>query len=190
MKGDESPNTFIHHVEHILTHQGIVSGRRFDTKNSKGTPFNRYKERAEKKKLDFLLTEETFKQEIMKDCYLCGKQKTGIHCNGLDRFDNTKGYSIENVRPCCGNCNYMKRDYPYDLFLEKCKRIYDHKPAEIEITPVVRVKKTKEQNAEEVRIRKQKSRENKKNKMGEEEYRKTNAKEAAERRRRKRESKP
>jgi hypothetical protein len=186
MKGDESPNTFIHHVEHILTHQGIIEGRRFESKNSKGSSFNDYKKRADKKKLDFLLTEETFKQEIMKDCYLCGKQKTDTHCNGLDRVDNAKGYLIENVRSCCVNCNYMKRDYSYDLFLEKCKRVYEHKPSEIEITPVVRIKKTKEQNAEEIRLRKQKSRENKKNKMGEEEYRKTIAKEAADRRRAKR----
>jgi hypothetical protein len=63
--------------------------------------------------------------------------------------------------------------------VEKCKRIYENKPAEVEITPVVRVKKTKEQIAEESRIRKQKSREKKKATVGEEEYRKIRAKEIA-----------
>lgn len=180
MKGDESPNTFIHHVEHILTHQGIVEGRRFERKNTKGGSYNDYKKSAEKKKLEFLLTEETFKQEIMKDCYLCGKQKMDAHCNGLDRFDNTNGYLIENVRPCCGNCNYMKRDYSYNLFIEKCKLIYEHKPAEVEIKPVVRVKETKEQNAEEVRIRKQKSLDKQRDQMGDEAFRKMRAKKVAE----------
>lgn len=84
----------------------------------------------------------------------------------------------------------MKRDYPYALFLEKCSRIYENKPAEIEITPVVRIKKTKEQNAEEVRIRKQKSREKQSAEKGDEECRKKMAKEAADRRRKKREANP
>lgn len=179
MKGNVSPNTFIHHVEHILTHLGIVSGRMFESKNTKKVLFTDYKKRAEKKKLDFTLTEETFAQEIMKDCYLCGKQNTEKHRNGLDRFDNAKGYVLENVRTCCGNCNYLKRDYSYESVVEKCKRIYENKPAEVEITPVVRVKKTKEQIAEESRIRKQKSREKKKATVGEEEYRKIRAKEIA-----------
>jgi hypothetical protein len=162
-----------------LTHLGIVSGRRIELKNTKNVLFTEYKKRAEKKKLDFTITEETFSQEIMKDCYLCGKQNTKTHCNGLDRFDNTKGYVLENVRACCGNCNYLKRDYSYESVVEKCKRIYENKPAEVEITPVVRVKKTKEQIAEESRIRKQKSREKKKATVGEEEYRKIRAKEIA-----------
>ena len=186
MKGDDSPNTFIHHTEHILTHLGIVPGRRFETKNTKKVLFTHYKKRAEKKKLDFTLTEEIFKQEIMKDCYLCGKQNSDNHCNGLDRFDNTKGYVVENVRACCGNCNYLKNDYSYDVVIEKCRRIYENKPAEIAITPVVRVKKTKEQIAEESRIRKQSSRDKKRDKMGDEEFRKMRAKQAAEDRKKKR----
>lgn len=184
MKGDESPNTFIHHTEHILTHLGIVPGRRFETKDTKKVSFARYKQRAEKKKLVFDFTEETFKQEIMKDCYLCGKQNSENHCNGLDRVDNKKGYVVENVRACCGNCNYLKNDYSYDVVIEKCRRIYENKPAEIEITPVVRVKKTKEQIAEEARIRKQVSRDKKRDKMGDEEFRKMRAKQAAEDRKR------
>jgi len=180
MKGEDAPNTFIHHVEHILTHLGIVPGRRFETTDTKKVSFARYKQRAEKKKLDFTITEEMFTQEIMKDCYLCGKQNTGTHHNGLDRVDNTKGYVLENVRSCCGNCNYLKNDYNYDVVIEKCKRIYENKPAEIEITPVVRVKKTKEEIAEEARLRKQKSREKNRIEMGDEEFRKMRAKKAAE----------
>lgn len=180
MKGDESPNTFIHHTEHILTHLGIVPGRRFETKNTIKVSFARYKQRAEKKKLDFVFTEETFEQEIQKDCYLCGKQNSDNHCNGLDRVDNKKGYVLDNVRTCCGNCNYLKRDYSYDVVIEKCRLIYENKPAEVEITPVVRVKKTKEEIAEEARIRKQKSRDKKRDKMGDEEFRKMRAKQAAE----------
>jgi hypothetical protein len=64
--------------------------------------------------------------------------------------------------------------------IEKCKLIYENKPAEVEITPLVRVKKTKEEIAEEARIRKQTSRDKKRHKMGDEEFRKMRAKQAAE----------
>jgi hypothetical protein len=180
MKGTELPNIFIRHVEHILTYLNIIQGIKIELKDTKKVYFNDYKQRAEKRSLIFLLTEEYFEQIKKENCYLCGKQNTATHCNGLDRFDNTQGYIIENVRSCCGNCNFLKRNYTYDTFIEKCKLIYDHKPAEITIIPVVRIKKTKEQIAEEARIRKQTSREKKKAMLGDEEYRKMRAKEIAE----------
>jgi len=180
MKGDDSPNTFIHHAEHILTHQNIIQGRRFDTKDTRRVSFTEYKKRAEKKEREFTLTEEMFEQEIIKDCYLCGKSNTDSHYNGLDRFDSEKGYTEDNVLSCCGNCNYFKNNYLYEDVLEKCELIYNNKPAEIDITPVVRVKKTKEEKAEEARLRKQKSREKQRAQMGDEEFRKMRAKEIAE----------
>lgn len=180
MKGSVPPNTFIHHVEQILTHQGIIQGRRFETKDTRRVSYSEYKNRAEQKEREFTLTEEMFEQEIMKDCYLCGKSNSDSHSNGLDRFDNAQGYTDENVLSCCGNCNYLKNNYLYEDVLEKCERIYANKPAEIEINPVVRVNKTKEQKAEEARIRKQKSREKQRAEMGDEEFRKRRAKEIAE----------
>jgi hypothetical protein len=190
MKGTESPNTFIHHVEHILTHQKIVEGRLFseELKDTKHVLFSEYKKRAEKKKLEFTLTEEQFEQQKMEDCYLCGKKNTLTHKNGIDRFDNARGYIVENIKTCCGNCNYLKRDYSYDLFIEKCRIIYKNKPSEVIIEPIVRVNKTKEEITEEAKIRKQKSREKKKEALGDEEYRKMRAKEIAEGRKKRKES--
>lgn len=182
MKGSVPPNTFIHHVEHILTHQDIIQGRRFETKDTRRVSFSEYKNRAEQKAREFTLTEEIFEQEIMKDCYLCGKSNSETHCNGLDRFDNAQGYTDDNVLSCCGNCNYLKNNYLYEDVLEKCELIYKNKPAEIEITPVVRVRRTKEEKAEDARMRKQKSREKQRKQMGDEEFRKMRAKEIAENR--------
>ena len=34
------------------------------------------------------------------------------------------GYTEENSRSCCGDCNYMKRNNDYDLFIEKSRHIY------------------------------------------------------------------
>ena len=189
MKGNNSPNTFIHHAEHILTHQNIIQGRRFDTKNTRRVSFSDYKKRAEEKEREFTLTEEMFEQEIIKDCYLCGKSNTDSHSNGLDRFDSKKGYTEDNILSCCGNCNYFKNNYLYEDVLKKCELIYNNKPAEIEISPVIRVKKTKEEKAEDTRIRKQKSREKQRTQMGDEEYRKMRAKEIADNRKKKKEVK-
>jgi hypothetical protein len=182
MKGSVPPNTFIHHVEQILTHQDIIQGRRFETKDTRRVSYTEYKNRAEQKEREFTLTEEMFEQEIMKDCYLCGKSNSETHCNGLDRFDNAQGYTDENVLSCCGNCNYLKNNYLYEDVLEKCELIYKNKPAEIEITPVVRVRRTKEEKAEDSRIRKQELLEKQRVDMGDEELLKKRAKDIADRR--------
>lgn len=43
-------------------------------------------------------------------CYYCGKKYiTNGHLLGIDRVDNTLGYTETNCVPCCGICNYMKR---------------------------------------------------------------------------------
>lgn len=46
---------------------------------------------------------------ISNVCFYCSGElcKTGV---GLDRKDNTKGYTLENSVPCCKNCNILKSD--------------------------------------------------------------------------------
>lgn len=78
-----------------------------------------YKVNAKKRGCVWDLTEEQFKKITQKDCYYCGTppsnvvgQRTinnGIYTyNGIDRVDNTKGYTIDNVVPCCRFCNAAK----------------------------------------------------------------------------------
>ena len=57
--------------------------------------------------------------------YLCGKINTDYHQNGLDRIDSSVGYLETNVYSCCGNCNYMKNNYTYKEFIDKCLLIYN-----------------------------------------------------------------
>jgi hypothetical protein len=61
------------------------------------------------KKKSFLLDEETYLNLIKQNCYYCnGKiSKSGV---GLDRIDNSKGYELGNVLPCCGDCNRTRGD--------------------------------------------------------------------------------
>jgi len=94
-----------------------------------------YKYSAKKKGLDWKLTEEQFKELAQQDCYYCGAKPSNIldrkDCsgryiyNGLDRIDNTKGYTIDNVVPCCKVCNYRKKAATLEEFKDWIERVYN-----------------------------------------------------------------
>lgn len=47
--------------------------------------------------------------------------------NGLDRLDNTKGHSRDNVVPCCKDCNLAKRSLSESEFLKLVELIYHNR---------------------------------------------------------------
>jgi len=84
-----------------------------------------YKKGATKRDLTFELTREKLLDLFSSNCSYCGKEPSQIVFNdtkensegyiytGIDRIDNTLGYTNENVRPACKTCNMLK--YTYDL---------------------------------------------------------------------------
>jgi hypothetical protein len=128
MKGTTGQNVFIQRVEHILTYLKIVDGTLFPDAFANISTVNYliYKHRAKERNLEFTIDKKYFITETNKPCYLCGKKPDDLHKNGLDRFDNDKGYTEDNVKSCCGNCNYLKRTYVYKDFIDKCKLIYEN----------------------------------------------------------------
>ncbi len=70
---------------------------------------------------------------VTQDCYYCGRQPSnyyhkprangGSFYTGLDRVDNSKGYTLDNVVPCCKWCNYGKRDRTVAEWIEHCKSV-------------------------------------------------------------------
>lgn len=106
-----------------------------------------YRKRALDKGLEFALTAEEFKNICEKACHYCGmlpnnfmatsgwssskvrgKIKSGKYIsewkyNGLDRLDNNKGYTLNNVVPCCGTCNHAKHSMSYKDFVDWLDRI-------------------------------------------------------------------
>jgi hypothetical protein len=113
--------------------------------DSVGMSLQGIQNRANKLKVPYDLTPEYFEELHREGCYLCGKQNRTesvkgkekvMHRNGTDRVENAKGYIIGNVRPCCGECNYMKKDYSLDIFLQKLKQIYDFRKLETAEYPV------------------------------------------------------
>ena len=84
--------------------------------------FSEYVRGATKRAYDMILTYDQFYKIIIMPCYYC-KHKIDNEVNGIDRFDNTKGYTIENCVPCCEMCNVMKSDQTFEEFLARCSRI-------------------------------------------------------------------
>lgn len=72
--------------------------------------YTRSKYTAEKRRnIEWNISRKKYSELINKDCFYCGSKlsKFGV---GLDRIDNSKGYILENVKPCCGNCNKIRSD--------------------------------------------------------------------------------
>jgi len=126
MKASLSVDAFLGRVEHILTYNGRIQGRLFPEMfpDYTSASYVDYKNRASKKNLDFVLSRDEYLCLITQDCYLCGKNSNSQHLNGIDRIDNNKGYSLDNVKSCCGGCNYMKKNYVLEDVLNKFMHIY------------------------------------------------------------------
>lgn len=94
-----------------------------------------YKQKAKKHRLNYKLTEEQFKEITQKDCYYCGAKPNNVTrsptyngdyiYNGLDRIDNAKGYTMENVVSCCKTCNSAKGILTIQEFKDWLERAYN-----------------------------------------------------------------
>lgn len=79
-----------------------------------------YRYNARKRGYDFDLTIDDFEKLVPSNCFYCGEKS-----NGIDRWDNTKGYTIDNSLPCCGSCNFIKRTDTPIQFINKITKIYE-----------------------------------------------------------------
>lgn len=103
-----------------------------------------YKGNAKSRGYEFILSDIEFTKLIKDNCYYCNaippmKQLSRtnqtmhwtneyasnmkIEAHGIDRIDNNLGYTLNNCVTCCTQCNYMKRAYSQQEFIEQCIRI-------------------------------------------------------------------
>ena len=69
---------------------------------------------------NFDLSFEYYKENLWgKPCHYCGINMT---VTGLDRKDNDKGYTPDNVVPSCRPCNVEKMTKPYEEFMAEIKK--------------------------------------------------------------------
>jgi len=96
--------------------------------------YTSYKYRARVSRRKFDIPRDDFRRLTSQKCFYCGdvpKQKRKLKrtsipytYNGLDRIDNSKGYSLDNVVACCKPCNLMKKNMEQSDFLNHVEKIY------------------------------------------------------------------
>lgn len=122
------------------SHFNLLSRSGFNSSNKEDcvieSYFNDYKRDSNRRgrNYEFKLTLEEFENLIKDKCYYCGnrgdstvssKKISNKYC-GIDRKNNSKGYTIENSVTCCKTCNRMKMQLNDDFFLSKIKEIYEN----------------------------------------------------------------
>jgi hypothetical protein len=92
------------------------------------------KANAKRRNLEWKLSEDFVTNLITQNCHYCGREPYStarsvmgdFKYNGIDRMDNTKGYTEDNVVPCCIICNESKRTKSVEEFLDMVRKIYNH----------------------------------------------------------------
>lgn len=105
--------------------------------------WNGYRLNAKSRRLVFELTKDEFRHIISSRCVYCNmppsaksfcyglmseaSQANSVYIyNGVDRLDNTLGYTIANAVACCSDCNLAKRDQTVEEFLAWVNRLGRH----------------------------------------------------------------
>ena len=93
-----------------------------------------YKHSAKRRKINFDLSYNDFKNLVSDNCYYCDNEPKQIHApgtyreikyNGIDRVDNNKGYIKSNCVSCCKICNSAKLCMSQQEFFNWIKRVYE-----------------------------------------------------------------
>jgi hypothetical protein len=75
-----------------------------------GARYSVLKYHSKKRRFELLVTREQFEEILKSPCHYCGEFLFRESGYGLDRIDNSKGYSLDNILPCCGSCNRTRGD--------------------------------------------------------------------------------
>lgn len=98
-----------------------------------------YKRHARDRGLYWGLSYEQVEEIINAPCFYCGTErsnhkvtkncKEGYDHNGIDRIDSSKGYTPDNVVPCCKTCNRAKNNMDQMEFISWAQRVAKHTEA-------------------------------------------------------------
>lgn len=102
--------------------------------------YGNYKKSAKSRNIPFDLTNDEVEKLIFQNCYYCTAkpenkcrvklkndlQHEDLLYNGIDRVDNSKGYTVNNVVPCCTQCNFAKRSLSIKDFKQWIMKVYEN----------------------------------------------------------------
>lgn len=147
-KSSRSVVDFLNHASRIDVHDqnSIVSHVKNDTR-AETEFYRRYIKGANGRDMAFDVTREEFIGVSTKPCYFCGREpkhykldwrtNRGIITNGVDRYDNDIGYVLDNMVPCCQECNVAKLTTHGDTFIDKHRKIAQRFPSMLEFYRVL-----------------------------------------------------
>lgn len=104
-----------------INSEALARKKKWDSSDS--GKFSQYKYDAKRRNYEFALTFEQFAELINKECHYCPIAPS----RGVDRVNNSIGYTIDNCVPCCSKCNEMKMDKSVEEFYSHIEKIYHKK---------------------------------------------------------------
>jgi hypothetical protein len=98
-----------------------------------------YRNNAKAKGRVWELSVEYFRKLTQQPCHFCGappscqqrSKSDPILYNGIDRKNNSIGYTYENCVPCCHHCNLAKLGRTVDDFINHCRRVAAYSDASL-----------------------------------------------------------
>jgi hypothetical protein len=96
--------------------------------------FRMYNNNAISRGYEFNLDFDYFIKLLSMNCFYCGSEPNNwykktyynVVYNGIDRRDNSKGYTLDNSVSCCKMCNIAKNNNSEDDFMNWIKRINEY----------------------------------------------------------------
>lgn len=99
-----------------------------------------YRRNSKQRGHSFELSAEESEKLFAGDCFYCGRKphrtyrltwgrnnrESAFTYNGIDRVDNSRGYTTDNVVSCCKDCNIAKGEKTHTEFLEWVASVYNH----------------------------------------------------------------
>jgi len=102
--------------------------------HTKNRAYGNYESNARKRNISFDISFEQFLDLAKQNCYYCGSAPSNKYSSranngdfiyqGIDRKDNTKGYTVENCVSCCKICNRAKDTMTYQEFIEWINKVH------------------------------------------------------------------
>jgi len=113
--GDKRIARLKFHKEYNHAHAPIQKAR-MQTDSYK---YNQYVFAAKRRDYEFSISFDDFTGLFHSHCVYCGK----LDARGIDRADNSLGYTLENSKSCCEMCNKMKWRWDTQEFIDHAKQI-------------------------------------------------------------------
>jgi len=93
--------------------------------------FRMYNSNAKARNYEFNIDFDDFVKLLVMNCFYCGSEPNNLYMNiyynflynGIDRRDNSKGYTLENSVSCCKMCNVAKNNNSESDFLNWVKKV-------------------------------------------------------------------